>query len=217
MESSTQVGPSTRPSLLIRLRDSQDHEAWRSFSRLYGQMIFNFCRSRGLQDQDAAEVMQESLMQIAKSIKNFEYEPVRGRFRGWVGSIVRSKLIEFHRKLSRQPKLQDATLENISTTTDSGWDDVWLEHVVEAALSRVEIRLANQTWMAFRLVWLEHVDPVQVARRMCRDVAWVYLAKSRGLRLLREEVNFLADEPLDSFDCRASDQHALPDHAGTTE
>jgi RNA polymerase sigma-70 factor (ECF subfamily) len=180
-------------------------------------MIFDFSRSRGLQEQDAAEVMQESLLQIAKSIQDFEYQPERGRFRGWVGSIVRSKLIEFHRKQSRQPKLQDATLDNISASTDGAWNEVWLDHVVEAALSRVEIRLASQTWTAFRLVWLEHVDPSQVAIRLGRDVAWVYLAKSRGLRLLREEVSFLADEPFDSVDTRASDQHALPDHAGTTE
>ena len=217
MASSTEGGPTTRPSLLIRLRNCQDHEAWRSFSRLYGPLIFNFCRSRGLQEQDAAEVMQESLLQIAKSIQDFQYRPEQGRFRGWVGSIVRSKLIEFYRKRHRQPKLQEATLDDLSSSTDGGWNDIWLEHLVGAALARVEARLAHPTWTAFRRLWLEHAEPAEVAAELGRDVAWVYLAKSRGLRLLREEVTFLADEPFDPAETRASHHHDMPDHAGTTE
>ncbi len=209
MGSLSSAEPLTSPSLLIRIRDSQDHEAWRSFSRLYGALIFNFCRSRGLQDQDAAEVMQETLLQIAKSIQTFEYQRERGRFRGWVGNIVRCKLVEFYRSQKRRPNFQAAPLDEISASIDGSWNDVWLEHVVHAALSRVEARLAEPTWQAFRLVWLEHNDPTDVAMKLNRDVAWVYLAKSRGLSLLREEVSFLADEPIQQIESRSGRRHAL--------
>lgn len=213
---STHAGPSTRPSLLIRLRDCQDHEAWCSFSRLYGPLIFRFCRGRGLREQDAAEVMQEALLQIARSIQTFDYQPQRGRFRGWVGSIVRSKIVEFRRKQHRQPKVVDVTVEQI-TTADSTWDDVWLEHIVQAALARVQQRLAIATWTAFRMVWLDHVDVDLVAAELERDVAWVYLAKSRGLKLLREEVSLLADEPFDTQQNLPRHHHALPNHAAATD
>jgi RNA polymerase sigma-70 factor (ECF subfamily) len=216
MGSHSRAEPTTRPSLLIRLRDRQDQEAWRSFNRLYGPLIFDFCRVRGLQEQDAAEVMQETLLQISKSIETFEYQSERGRFRGWVGTIVRSKLVEFHRKRQRMPKLQETPLEKISATSDGTWNDVWLEHVVQAALAKVRSRLASQTWNAFRMVWLDHRDPNVVAQELGRDIAWVYLAKSRGLNLLREEVTFLADEPLQSIESVPEKKHAVRNHAGTT-
>ncbi len=208
--------PTTRPSLLIRLRDHQDHEAWRSFNHLYVPLIFDFCRARGLQEQDAAEVTQETLLQITKSIETFDYQSERGRFRGWVGTIVRSKLVEFHRKRKRMPKLQDTPLEEVSATTEGAWNDVWLEHIVQAALIKVRGRLASQTWAAFQMVWLDHRDPKSVASELGRDVAWVYLAKSRGLSLLREEVTFLADEPLQSIESVPEKKHAVPNHVATT-
>ena len=216
MGTQSRAEPTTRPSLLIRLRNRQDQEAWRAFNRLYGPLIFDFCRVRGLQEQDAAEVMQETLLQISKSIETFDYQSERGRFRGWVGTIVRSKLVEFHRKRKRMPKLQDTPLEKISSTSESAWNDVWLEHVVQAALAKVRQRLADQTWIAFRLVWLERRDPNSVAGELGRDIAWVYLAKSRGLNLLREEVMFLADEPLQTIESTPGKDHAVPDHAATT-
>ncbi len=216
MGSLSRAEPTTRPSLLIRLRDSQDHEAWRSFNRLYGPLIFNFCRSRGLQEQDAAEVMQETLLQISKSIDSFEYERERGKFRGWVGSVVRSKLVEFYRRQKRLPIQQDAAIDNLSASTEGSWNDVWLVHLVHAALAKVQQRLASLTWNAFRAVWLDDTDPQTVARELGRDIAWVYLAKSRGLNLLREEVSFLADEPLQSFDSVPDPRHAVSDHARPT-
>ena len=215
MGSLSRTEPITRPSLLIRLRDSQDHEAWRSFNRLYGPLIFDYCRSRGLQEQDSAEVMQETLIQISKSIQSFEYQSDRGRFRGWVGTIVRGKLVEFCRRRERFPKTQTLSADSVIATSEGTWNDVWLEHVVHAALAKVKQRLATKTWQAFRAVWLDGCDPGEVAANLQSDLAWVYLAKSRGLRLLREEVSFLADEPLSVSDSTVGDQHAVPNHAGS--
>jgi len=214
MGSHSRAEPITRPSLLIRLRDRADNDAWRSFNRLYGPLIFDFCRCRGLQESDAAEVMQETLLQITKSIQTFQYDPQRGRFRGWIGSIVHCKLIEFHRKQQRLPQLQETPLDNIAVATDGTWNEVWLEHVVQAALTRVQHRLASDTWIAFNALWMNHRDPTEVARELGRDVAWVYVAKSRGLNLLREEVSFLADEPLQPVESLPEIHHAVPNHAG---
>lgn len=218
MASSTQRGPTTRPSLLIRLRDCQDDDAWRAFSHLYGPLIFSFLRHRGLQEQDAAEVMQESLLQISKSIQKFTYQPERGRFRDWVYSVVRSKLSEFHRKRTRQPQLQQTMLENFSSAASEGvWKDIWLEHVVSAALARVQDRLQSTTWTAFRRIWLELAEPAEVATELGRNITWVYLAKSRGLNLLREEVNYLADELYDSNTFPVDNRHAMPVHTAAAK
>lgn len=218
MASSTERGPTTRPSLLIRLRDCRDDDAWRSFSQLYGPLIFSYLRRRGLQDQDSAEVMQEALLQISKSIQSFDYQPERGRFRNWVCSIVRSKLCEFHRKRQRQPAQQRLVPESLaSDANESEWNDLWQEHVAAAALQRVQQRLQDSTWNAFRRVWLELADPADVAEELDRDIAWIYLAKSRGLRLLREEVSYLAEEPYDSHLSDSGDRDEVPLHAATAD
>jgi RNA polymerase sigma-70 factor (ECF subfamily) len=62
----------TRPSLLLRIRDSADTEAWRQFADLYARVVYGYCRRRGLQDADAADVTQEVLAQVARSIRSFE-------------------------------------------------------------------------------------------------------------------------------------------------
>jgi hypothetical protein len=89
MTSEPEPGP-TQPSLLLRIRDAFDAESWRTFVSIYAPLIYRSCRRRGLQDADAADVGQEVLAQVARSIREFEYQPGRGRFRDWLGSVVRN-------------------------------------------------------------------------------------------------------------------------------
>ena len=87
-------GP-TQPSLLLRIRDASDAESWRTFVSIYAPLIYRSCRRRGLQDADAADVGQEVLAQVARSIREFEYQPGRGRFRDWLGAVVKNKVGRF--------------------------------------------------------------------------------------------------------------------------
>ena len=54
--------PTTRASLLLRLGNAHDHEAWLEFVTLYEPVIYRLLRQRGLQDADARDVMQELLL-----------------------------------------------------------------------------------------------------------------------------------------------------------
>src|ERR1700730_2177248 len=85
----------TRLSLLIRLRDLQDHEAWAQFVGVYAPLIYGYVRKRGLQDADAADLTQACLRQVAAHVGSLEYDPRRGSFRGWLFTIVRNKLRNF--------------------------------------------------------------------------------------------------------------------------
>src|SRR5579871_4356417 len=85
----------TRPSLLIRLRNPQDAEAWSLFVDLYGALVFRACRRRGLQDADATDVTQEVLIEVVHSIRTFVYQPERGRFRDWLWTIAQRRLARF--------------------------------------------------------------------------------------------------------------------------
>src|SRR5258708_26036876 len=87
--------PLTRASLIVRLRDGRDHEAWRQFVELYSAVIYGFARKRGLQDADAADVMQDVLRSVARAAGRLNYDPSRGSFRGWLYTIARNKIFNF--------------------------------------------------------------------------------------------------------------------------
>ena len=79
--------PDTRNSLIARLVDIGDHEAWREFAELYDPFIYRQARRLGLQHADARELVQEVLISVSKAIRKFEIDPARGRFRTWLYAV----------------------------------------------------------------------------------------------------------------------------------
>src|SRR3954466_12382980 len=97
-----QESPATRASLLVRLRDGADADAWREFAHLYAPVIYGFARKRGLQDADAADLMQEVLRAVSSAMHRLEYDPVRGTFRGWLFTVTRNKVFNFLESRNRR-------------------------------------------------------------------------------------------------------------------
>ena len=93
--------PSTRPSLLVRLRDSQDHEAWTQFVNVYGPLIYGFARRQGVQDADAADLMQDVMRSVSAAIGRLDYDRNQGTFRGWLFTVVRNQLLRFWSRQQR--------------------------------------------------------------------------------------------------------------------
>jgi len=85
----------TRPSLLARIKDARDRQAWAEFVEIYAPMVYGFARNQGLQDADAADLTQEVLSAVARSAPRLEYDPARGTFRGWLFTVVRNELRDF--------------------------------------------------------------------------------------------------------------------------
>src|SRR6476660_4182112 len=94
--------PATRVTLLARLKDGADGDAWREFVHLYGPVIYGFARKRGLQDADAADLMQDVLRSISSAAHRLEYDPSRGTFRGWLFTVTRNKVFNFLESRSRR-------------------------------------------------------------------------------------------------------------------
>jgi hypothetical protein len=95
--------PTTRPSLLLRMRDARDHEAWHTFVELYAPLVYRFARKRGLQDADAADLTQDVLRSVAYAMKGDKYDPARGSFRGWLHTVTRNAVYKSLRGGQRQP------------------------------------------------------------------------------------------------------------------
>ena len=146
----------TRETLLLRIRDTGDDHAWAEFTEIYTPLIYNFCRSRGLQEADASDIVQEVLKAVARAIQQFEYDAGKGLFRGWLYTVTRSKLNNHFRKAKRQPTGSGRTtvLEMIEQhpsddDSESVWDAEYRRHVFQWAAEKVEADFSPGTWKAF--------------------------------------------------------------------
>lgn len=190
---------STRPSLLLRLRDPRDAAAWGTFVEVYGPLVYGHGRRRGLGHEDAEDVTQKVFARITEAIRKFDYERERGRFRDWLGTVVRNEVNRFLRKDNQAPHAKggaqdDAIGQATEPAADTAWTAEFNAHVLQSALTRSRPRFEPETWRAFELVWLENRAASDVARELSQPIDWVYVAKSRVLKQLWQEVVELADD-----------------------
>jgi RNA polymerase sigma factor (sigma-70 family) len=194
--------PLTRPSLLVRLRNFQDHDAWAQFVNLYAPVVYGFLRKAGLQDADAADLTQACLYQIAARVDRLVYDPGRGTFRGWLFTIVRNKLRDFrdqphrlyqgsgdtgmHRLMEVQPapETQDADV----------WEGEYRRGLFAWAAEQVRPQVQETTWQAFWQSTTQGKPEAEVAKALGLSVAAVYLAKSRVMARLRNLIREVLGE-----------------------
>jgi len=186
--------PATRPSLLLRIRDPQDSSSWQRFVDLYGPLVYRFCRQRGLQDADAAEVMQEVMLQVNRSMARFEYQPDQGRFRHWLGAVIRSKLSRFWRRDQRGTHERIVEDDCQAVARDTQWNEEFNRHVLQLALDQIRRHFTEPTWRAFELVWMDGLPAGEVAEQLGEPLDRIYVAKSRVLKRLQAAVQELADD-----------------------
>lgn len=185
--------PVTRPTLLVRIRSTENADAWEQFVEAYTPLIYNFCYKAGLQDADAADVAQEVMRTIASAIRKFEYDPDRGKFRTWLLTVTRSKLNNFLAKRQRQPLGGGpATLTNLvdsqamADDLEEHWDREYYRRLFDWAAEKVRPEIEKSTWQAFWETAMERRSGEEVAGRLGMSIGAVYIAKSRTLARLKE-------------------------------
>lgn len=192
--------PLTRPSLLIRIRDPMDAEAWSQFVEVYGPIVYHFSRKRGLQDSDAADLTQTVFHIIAQQIQRLDYDPRRGSFRGWLFRVVRN---QFHKHQSRRKHLaqgsgDSAAQELLSEYPDRTreeeetlWEQEYELRLFRWAAERVRSCFEVSSWNAFWLTAVDGRSPKDVAGELGLTVGAVYTAKSRVLDRIKREIQQL--------------------------
>lgn len=187
----------TRASLLVRIRDPQDVEAWAQFNRIYGPLIFRFARRHGFQDSDAADLTQDVLREVCRNIGRFDYDREIGRFRGWLLTVARHTLSRMRRSKTRQPGGTGDSetirrLENVpddASSLEKYWNDEYERTVFEWAARQVREHVLESTWEAFHRTAVEGRRPLEVARELGMSVGSVYVARNRVLARLKEQVS----------------------------
>jgi RNA polymerase sigma-70 factor (ECF subfamily) len=194
------AGARTRPSLLLRLRDSGDTAAWQAFVDAYGPLIYRHGRRRGLQDADAGDLTQEVLFQVSRSIQTLEYRPEQGRFRDWLGTVTENKIRTFLTRQAGTARARgeagpiDPLASVAAGEQDTQWAEEFNRHVLHLALTRIQPHFEEHVWRAFESVWRDDHPPAEVARALGQGIDWVYMVKARVLKRLQEEVQELAED-----------------------
>jgi len=191
--------PSTHATLLVRLRQDKDAEAWLTFVELYTPLVYRFCRRRSLQDADARDVTQQVLATVHRAIGKFDYDRQRGRFRNWLGAVTAHEITRYQRKERRPGKgVGDGWGDEIAALASAAADPVWMEefnsYIFQRALLRIRPEFEASVWQAFDLTWLHDVKPQEASERIGKTSAWVYKARYKVLERLRQELEFLTND-----------------------
>jgi RNA polymerase sigma-70 factor (ECF subfamily) len=187
--------PLTRASLLVQLRDGSNQVAWREFVRIYGPVVYGFARSRGLQDADAADLMQDVMRSVMNAIGRFDYDRNQGTFRSWLFTITRNKVFTFlsARRIRPRGSGDTATNRMLDTHPDPSdgseeWEVEYQRRLASLAMERVKNEFQETTWRAFWLTAVEGVAAADAARQVGISPGATYVAKSRVLARIKEEV-----------------------------
>jgi len=191
--------PSTHLTLLARLRNDGDADAWIAFVDLYTPLIHRYCKSRGLQDADSRDVTQQVLTNVHRAIGKFEYDRERGRFRNWLGAITVHEIDRNRRKQRRPGKgTGDGGGLNIADLTAAAVDPAWIEefngYIFNLALERIRREFDDDTWEAFELTWIKDVKAKDAAVQLTKAAGWVYKARYRVVERLRRELDYLTSD-----------------------
>lgn len=187
--------PKTSASLILRLGDPADDLAWTEFLQIYEPMLFRLASRWGLEPNDAAEVVQETLLAVAKAIPAYESKDHAGAFRGWLAAITRNKLADHLSARCRQPRGSGDTdvhrwldQQACETSAASVWDWQQKRQIFAWAANRVKCQVNENTWEAFHRTSVMCEPVADVAESLGMRVGMVHVARSRVMSRLRKAV-----------------------------
>lgn len=193
----------TRASLLLRLADGENRQAWAEFIDLYEPLVHRLLRKAGLQDADLREVAQDVFVAVSRHVASFEPFHERGSFRGWLGRITRNLLINLLEKRRHQPGIASGSTDMIRMLQEVPAPPTETTELVELevrrrlfhhAADRIRKEFRPATWQAFWQTWVEAEEVNTVSQRLGLTPGAVYIARSRVIARLREEINRIGEE-----------------------
>ena len=199
----------TRRSLLSRLRDFEDKESWQTFFDLYWRLLYNVARRAGLDDGDAQDVVQDTVMAVAREMPEFRYDRERGSFKQWLFRILRRRISDHFRRLYRQPPRAGVSPDMLEETGEAdaivlqdgvslsdAWEQEWERSVLDAAIAQVRAEANPKHFQVFDYCVLKEWPVAKVASTLGMNAAQVYLARHRVSQAVKRAAKQIEGERL---------------------
>lgn len=199
----------TRATLLERLKNWRDESSWQDFFDTYWKLIYSVAIKSGLNRTEADDVVQETMIAVAKHIPTFKYDREIGSFKGWLLKMTRWRVTDQFRKRRSSPnhhlpsgdtetgfQSSSQIVDPSSLDWDVLWDAQWEENLLNAALARAKRRFDPEKFQIFDFYVNKNWPPAKVAAAFKISVGQVYLAKHRVLEFIKEEVQRLQKEKI---------------------
>lgn len=194
----------TRRSLLTRLKQWDDQESWRDFFNTYWKLIYSVALKSGLTESEAQEVVQDTVVAVAKRMKEFKYDPEVGSFKSWLLVITRRRIADQFRHRPRETPFPAPRPDESARTAAEArvpdpesfdvnalWEKEWQKNIVNAAIERVKARVVPRQYQIFELYVLKEWPVDRVTKTLRVSASQVYLAKLRIGKLVANEAKKL--------------------------
>lgn len=185
----------TRETLLKRMQQMSDQDAWEEFNQMYRGFIYTIINKMGVNEHDGDDLFQKSMMKIVKALPTFDYRQSQGKFRNWVYTIVRNTVCSYFRKLDTvQRNTSELSLNYESSVQLCELDVVieqeWQKHVAALAFYNISQKVSAEMLDAFQSgTTNETVEAT--AQRLGISTSSVYVYRMRVKNALIEEINYL--------------------------
>ena len=187
----------TRASIFLRLRadGTVDRElGWQEFAQKYSRVIAGFARNAGLPAQEADDVLQDVLLGFFRVSEAFEYDPDKGRFRGYLKRVTLNAIRARFRRKRPDVGIADHVEPSLPDNVDEQWDRQWTEQMLARAMAEVRDEVEEKTWRAFELYGVRGTPAAAVAAEIGMSEAAIRHAKMRMTKRLREVVDRMRAE-----------------------
>ncbi len=194
----------TRRSLIERLRDLDDQPSWREFFDTYWKLIYGAAVKAGLSDQEAEDVVQETVIGVARKMPDFHYDPTVCSFKGWLMHVTRCRIVDRFRRrrppnvLLTIPAGPDTTADTALNLADPAasvleevWNDEWQKNIVDVAMERVRRQANPEHYQIFHLHAVKGLGVRDVAKLTGASLPKVYVTYHRVAKQVKQEVRRL--------------------------
>jgi RNA polymerase sigma-70 factor (ECF subfamily) len=193
----------TRASLIGRLKHWEDQGSWQEFFDTYWRLIYATARRAGLSEVEAQDVVQETVLTVAKAVPKFEYDPARGSFKNWLCKTTHWRIGDYLRRRERSLRSTDVRedssltpaverLPDPATLDPAGlWDLDWQKNLLEAAIERVKGRVKPLQYQLFDCYVVKGWPMRNITEKLHVTMAQVYFAKMKISGLIQKEMREL--------------------------
>ncbi len=191
----------TRKSLIARLENWEDQRTWDEFYQTYWRLIYSVGLKAGLRSDEAFDVVQETILSIAKQSRKQLYDPKQGSFKTWLMNMTRWRINDQFRRRKKDTAMagnewneerKTAVIDRFEDPSgdllERMWNVEWKKNLADAALARVKGQVSPKQYQIFDYYVVREWDAKKVQAHLGVSLAQVYLAKHRVGAVLKREL-----------------------------